>query len=186
MIMLLQSVIIFFVLGSMIGWIFEVVFNLFISRKFKNRGFLKGPYIPLYGFGLLIVIFISMLNIENFFKFFLFLFSTTFLELVTGLFFLNRGVKLWDYPNSKYKSFETVISLESSLFWLFCSILFYFFVFPHMQNVLDFFSKFYFEFIFNFILIIMGMDFLIKMKDLNLMSNVKDIKISKFIKKFNN
>lgn len=47
-----------FFVGSCIGWGMELPFRRFISsnnprRKWINPGFLTGPYLPLYGFGLL-------------------------------------------------------------------------------------------------------------------------------------
>lgn len=46
-----------FFIGSMAGWVIEVVFRRFFSsanpeRKWINPGFLSGPYLPLYGFSL--------------------------------------------------------------------------------------------------------------------------------------
>lgn len=43
-----------FFIGSMAGWVIEVVFRRFFSsanpeRKWINPGFLSGPYLPLYG-----------------------------------------------------------------------------------------------------------------------------------------
>lgn len=42
-----------FIIGSFLGWIGEILFRRFVSmKKWINPGFLKGPCIPLYGFGL--------------------------------------------------------------------------------------------------------------------------------------
>ena len=46
-----------FFIGSCLGWCMEVFFRRFFSRanperKWINPGFLAGPYLPLYGFGL--------------------------------------------------------------------------------------------------------------------------------------
>ena len=37
-----------------IGWIYEVTISYYTFHRFINRGFLHGPYIPIYGFGALI------------------------------------------------------------------------------------------------------------------------------------
>ena len=48
---------IYFVLFSIIGWLYEVLLELFIyNNGFVNRGFLFGPYCPVYGFGAIIFI----------------------------------------------------------------------------------------------------------------------------------
>ena len=46
-----------FFIGSCLGWGIEVIFRKFFSHsnpqhKWINPGFLTGPYLPLYGFGL--------------------------------------------------------------------------------------------------------------------------------------
>ena len=49
---------IYFFLYSVLGWIYEVVLEVFIYRwGFSNRGVLFGPYCVIYGFGALILIF---------------------------------------------------------------------------------------------------------------------------------
>ena len=41
-----------------IGWIYEVIWEAAIGNGFVNRGFLYGPYLPIYGFGVLTLYFI--------------------------------------------------------------------------------------------------------------------------------
>ena len=41
-----------FFVGSSIGWAIELFFRRFFSaKKWINPGFLVGPYLPIYGFG---------------------------------------------------------------------------------------------------------------------------------------
>ena len=40
-----------FLIYSIIGWMIEVTFVSISSKKFINRGFLIGPYCPIYGCG---------------------------------------------------------------------------------------------------------------------------------------
>lgn len=48
----------YFMLYAIIGWIYEVVLEVFIYKwGFTNRGVLFGPYCPVYGFGALAFIF---------------------------------------------------------------------------------------------------------------------------------
>ena len=49
-----RLVILFFVF-SCIGWLMEVVLKFIQHRRFINRGFLIGPYCPIYGFGAIAV-----------------------------------------------------------------------------------------------------------------------------------
>ena len=45
-----------FVVYSFLGWICETFFCSAAQRRFVNRGFLNGPFCPIYGFGALLVI----------------------------------------------------------------------------------------------------------------------------------
>ena len=45
------SYILLFFIGSILGWCMEVVCKLIQFHRFINRGFLQGPYCPVYGFG---------------------------------------------------------------------------------------------------------------------------------------
>ena len=70
---LLVAAFLFFA-GSLIGWTIELVWRRFFSknnpeRKWINPGFLVGPYLPLYGFSLVILFSLSFIDvsfIENF------------------------------------------------------------------------------------------------------------------------
>ena len=38
-----------FVIGSLLGWVIELLFRRFVSqKKWMNPGFLTGPYLPIY------------------------------------------------------------------------------------------------------------------------------------------
>ena len=45
-----------FLVYAIIGWIYEVLWFIVVRHKFVNRGFLYGPYLPIYGFGMLILL----------------------------------------------------------------------------------------------------------------------------------
>ena len=44
-----------FIIFCVAGWIYESTFVSVRAKKVVNRGFLIGPYLPLYGFGAVIV-----------------------------------------------------------------------------------------------------------------------------------
>ena len=53
-----------FVIGSLIGWVIELFFRRFVSqKKWMNPGFLTGPYLPIYGFGVLVLYGVSNLSL---------------------------------------------------------------------------------------------------------------------------
>ena len=57
-----------FFVGSVAGWVLELFYRRFFSRnnperKWINPGFLTGPYLPLYGFSLVILFSLSHINV---------------------------------------------------------------------------------------------------------------------------
>ena len=44
-----------FYMGSSVGWVLELFYRRFEHKKWVNPGFLVGPYLPIYGLGLVIV-----------------------------------------------------------------------------------------------------------------------------------
>ena len=55
-----------FLLGNVIGYVFEVLFRRFVSAgKWVNPGFMRGPWLPLYGFGLVLMLTMVMLIVGN-------------------------------------------------------------------------------------------------------------------------
>ena len=51
----LESYILLFFVSAILGWLMEVTCKLIQFHRFINRGFLIGPYCPIYGFGAVLV-----------------------------------------------------------------------------------------------------------------------------------
>ena len=52
----ITKVYMYFICASVIGWIYEVLIVMFENHNgFQNRGMLIGPYLPIYGFGMWIL-----------------------------------------------------------------------------------------------------------------------------------
>lgn len=48
-----------FFIGSIVGWILELFYRRIVSNgKWINPGFLVGPYLPLYGFRIMCILFV--------------------------------------------------------------------------------------------------------------------------------
>ena len=99
-----------FVIGSLIGWIIELFFRRFVSqKKWMNPGFLTGPYLPIYGFGVLVLYAVSNipLGITNqiadiIVRILIIGVGMTVVEFIAGLIFIKGlKVKLWDYSDHK-------------------------------------------------------------------------------------
>ncbi len=136
----IQEVLIVFLVGSFFGWAFETIRTWIVNKKFTNKGFLRGIYLPVYGFGAIIVLLISYLEINLFYRILLFLVSITLLEFIGGIIFLKKGIKLWDY-DWRY-NYKGIISVYSSFLWIILALIFYFFIFPDFKII----SNFLFEY----------------------------------------
>lgn len=74
-----------FLIYAFLGWCTEVAFAAVTRGKFVNRGMANGPICPIYGFGVLAVLFCLQPFRGNFFLLFLgSVVVTSLLELVTG------------------------------------------------------------------------------------------------------
>lgn len=117
----------YFFIYAFIGWIVEVSYHTVTKGKFINRGFLSGPYCPIYGFGAIAVIyFLTDIAEKN--KLVLFLGSmliASLIEFVAG--FLLEKIfheRWWDYSDRKL-NIEGYICLEFSVIWgMFCFLLY--------------------------------------------------------------
>jgi len=137
-----SQLIIYFALYSFLGWSVEVVYAYSISKKFINRGFLFGPFCPIYGFGLLSLIVLLQPFAKNIFLFFVgTMFMTSAIEYFTG-FILEKIFKThwWDYSNEKF-NLHGYICLKFSIYWGIFGTLLYYFVHPFIALLVDHISN---------------------------------------------
>lgn len=90
-----------FFIYSLLGWCTEVAYAAFREKKFVNRGFLNGPFCPIYGFGVICITHLLADFKDNLLVlFFMSVVVATLLELVTGMLleklFHHRW---WDYSD---------------------------------------------------------------------------------------
>ena len=152
--MLLQLAFLFF-MGSVIGWVLEVLFRRFISytnpeRKWINPGFCTGPYLPLYGFCLCALYLIAsvepLIPIENpiINKTVLFLVMAlcmTIVEYISGVFALKSiKVRLWDY-SKEWGNLQGIICPRFSAIWSVLGAIYYFLIHPFIKSALIWLSK---------------------------------------------
>ena len=112
-----------FLTYSMMGWLVESIYMSFCNHKITNRGFAKGPFCPIYGFGALTVFFVLRPYSDNsILLFFLGSFLATTLEFLTAL-VMKRifGEIWWDY-NDKKMNYKGIICLESTIAWGFYAV----------------------------------------------------------------
>lgn len=143
-----------FFMGCILGWGLEVVYRRFSpanrERKWINPGFLTGPYLPLYGFGLCALYLLANIegtalmehvNVGN--KIVLFLIMAvvmTLMEYIAGLIFIKgMKVKLWDYTNERF-NIQGIICLRFSVYWALLGAFYYFIIHPRILTALQWFA----------------------------------------------
>ncbi|MBD5484349.1 MAG: putative ABC transporter permease [Lachnospiraceae bacterium] len=109
-----------FVLVAVFGWLWEGFLYLFKDDTYVNRGFLTGPWLPIYGTGAVmleilfhkwrdrpVLIFVSSMLL------------CTVLEYLSGWYLeLTWGVKWWDYSDMPWNLHGRICVLSSALFGL--------------------------------------------------------------------
>ena len=110
---------------------------MFLQHKWINRGFLKGPLLPIYGSGAIVVLISTITVKENIFLVFIIgMIAATVLEYITGeLMESIFHVRYWDYSNKPF-NINGHICLLSSLAWGVFSIILVEVVNPKVANLI--------------------------------------------------
>lgn len=112
--------IVFFIIYSVIGWVCETIWCSAGARKFINRGFMTGPWCPIYGFGAIIIL-LATYPIRNspVLVFLAATIATSILEYLTGyileVLFKKRW---WDYSDKRINLHGRVCLTNSIIFGL--------------------------------------------------------------------
>ncbi|MBO4428888.1 MAG: putative ABC transporter permease [Clostridia bacterium] len=128
-----------FLIYSVCGWLYEVVWWMMIelNRGFVNRGFLVGPWLPIYGFGtILIILLIKKLKIKNpWLVFAVGLVTATAVELA-GSYICDifLGKRLWNYTGY-FLNFEGRIALKPDLYFALLILLAVFVIQPNIEKL---------------------------------------------------
>ncbi|HHW68793.1 MAG TPA: putative ABC transporter permease [Tenericutes bacterium] len=124
-----------FFIYSIIGWVIEMFYTSYMNKKIVNRGFLLGPYCPIYGTGAMAIIF-TLKGYENnlITLFVMSLILCSIIEYITSYLMEKLfNARWWDYTNFKYHINGRVCLLNSILFGL-LGILLIKFMHPFINN----------------------------------------------------
>lgn len=159
---LLEKYVSYFFIYSFIGWFFEVIIVLFQTKELENRGFLTLPFLPIYGFGSVVI---SLVFKNDDYQWFRIAFVggilATLLELITSI-LLEKifTISLWDYGNMKY-TYEGRISLISTIFFMIGSVIIIKIINPMIEKKLRRIKyNCYFELILGILCIVTFIDFI--------------------------
>lgn len=114
----LYNIFCYFIIFAVVGYVCEVIYAALVTGKFVNRGFLSGPWCPIYGFGIIIVVMALRPLYSN--PLLLFLGSillTSALEYFTG-YILEKLLhqRWWDYSDEPF-NIGGYVCLRYSLLW---------------------------------------------------------------------
>ena len=124
-----------FAIGGLAGWCLELFFRRIVHRQWVNPGFLNGPLLPLYGFGVMILYFISDLPLDWWWKVVLFFVVLTAVEYLAGIIFIKgMGLKLWDYSKC-WGNIQGIICPLFSLAWGLVGVVFYLLLYSPLKSV---------------------------------------------------
>lgn len=125
-----------FFIYCVIGWIWESCFVSISRHAWVNRGFLYGPWLPIYGTGALLILLVTRpVRASAPLVFLLGMASATALEYVIGA-AMERlfHMRYWDYSKRPF-NLDGYICLRSSLGWGLFSVLLVRFVNPPIQRL---------------------------------------------------
>ncbi len=127
-----------FIIYSMVGWLVESIYMSFCNKKLTNRGFGRGPFCPIYGFGGVLVYLILHPLSKNLIGLYLAgaILATAFEYLVGRVMLKIFGEVWWDY-NEKPCNYQGIICLESTVAWGFYAIIIITFLHGKILSVID-------------------------------------------------
>ena len=134
----LTRLFIIFIFYSICGWIIEVVNVSVMEKKIVDRGFLIGPYCPIYGVGgLYIYIFLNKYYNDPVALFFLTIVECAILEYFTSL-IMEKIFKTrwWDYTDKKF-NINGRICLENLVLFGIGGLFSVYLVIPYLTKFLD-------------------------------------------------
>jgi uncharacterized membrane protein len=109
-------VLLYVTIFSFIGWIVEVLWVFAKSQRLENRGFLTGPFLPIYGIGaILLILFVEPYVKNPFLVFVASVVVTSTVEYLSSL-VLDKvfHISLWDYHDRRF-NLQGRVCLENSL-----------------------------------------------------------------------
>lgn len=158
----LLTILTLFIIGAFLGYVIEVLFRRFFSvKKWVNPGFMKGPWLPMYGFGLIFLFFLCDLfysclpdsmvlynprgqlfsrtitsgpAISDLLVIFTLALTMIGLEFFAGLIFVKGfKVRLWDYTNMK-GNILGIICPVFNLIWFIVAVVYYYGINPFVYK----------------------------------------------------
>lgn len=134
----LVTMFLLFIIYSFLGWVMETIAFFIDNKKLVNRGFLIGPYCPIYGVGCLLIIIVLGHFMNN--PVLLFVLSALICSIVEYLtsFFMEKLFKArwWDYTNKKF-NLNGRICLSNTIIFGILGFFILYFLNPTLYNLIS-------------------------------------------------
>ena len=126
-----------FLIYSFIGWIMEICVTFYKSKKIVNRGFLIGPYCPIYGYAsIIMILYLNHYKDNPLTVFLLAVVICTFIEYIISYIMEKLfNARWWDYSNYKFNINGRVCLINAFFFGVLGTFLVYY-ANPFFENIL--------------------------------------------------
>lgn len=165
MIEIIRNYFLLFIIYSFIGWIVELINIFIIEHKIVDRGFLIGPYLPIYGFGALFIItFLSKYKSDLITLFCMSTIICATLEYITS-FIMEKlfHARWWDYSSNKFNINGRICLETASLFGIGGCIIIYI-IQPVLDSIILFFNPLFLNIVAIVLAVIFVADLLVSFK----------------------
>lgn len=131
-----------FIVYSIMGWLVESIYMSLCNKRLTNRGFGRGPFCPIYGFGGVVGYLLLHPLSSNLVALYLIgaVLATVFEYAVGRLMLKFLGEVWWDY-HEKPCNYKGIICLESTIAWGFYAIIIITFLHARILGMVDRFNR---------------------------------------------
>jgi len=171
--MTIEKLFLLFIIYSFIGWSIEVICKKIESGKFVNRGFLIGPYCPIYGVGgVIITVFLTKYYNSPITLFVMAMFICAILEYLTSLILEKLfNARWWDYSRYKF-NINGRVCMETMIPFGLLGCLIIYILNPFFINIMSSFDMKVIDVLFILFLTIFLLDMVVSLKILSSFKNV--------------
>ena len=180
MIMSILKIYLLFWTFAIIGWVLEVIVCSISDKKMVNRGFLIGPYCPIYGFGAVLMLTLSSYQDHPLIIFVLSFFMCSVLEYFTS-FLMEKmfQIRWWDYSHDSF-NINGRVCLRNALAFGALGVLFVKYLNPFFLSLTGKISLNLLSLIGIIILIITTIDIIFSLSAVNSVKKVINKNVDKF------
>lgn len=136
-----NSDVMYFFIYAVLGWVFEMTYCAILDGEIARRGFFYGPYLPIFGFGAIILLkLIAPYCKTPLSLFFVSIIGCTILEYFTSIVIeAVFHVQLWDY-SSNFWNYQGRICLVNSLLFGIMALAVMYLMHPVVSKVVGLFN----------------------------------------------